>query len=190
MRIFIAVELPEEIRKTLFSLVPTKFPFDGVNVVAQENLHITLKFLGEVESSLIEKIKEALSLIAKKHSSFTLNISYPGVFPDTSRPRVIWIGTENSKEIKALARDIEKEMEAMGFPSEKRDFKSHITLARVKNFQNGRLLFERINKNFREKHLSSKNINLQFSVKDFVLMKSTLTPRGSIYEVLEKFPLC
>lgn len=184
MRVFVAIELPEEIKEFLAGLTAFQFSIDGVNVVQKNNFHITLKFLGEVEEKLIPDIINALKAVAGEFSRFTLKITHPGVFPDGVKPRVIWIGTENIDTLKALAKRIDEEMSFLGFQREEREFTSHITLARVKNHKNGKYFFEKIRRKFYETPQ-----HFQFEVREFVLMKSTLTPKGSIYSVLERFPL-
>lgn len=185
MRSFIAIELPENLKEFLTKIVSLPLPLQGVNIVPKENFHITLKFLGEVEEKLIPQITQILENIATEFSPFTLKIAHPGVFPDEYKPRVIWMGTENTEVLKGLAKRIDEGMESLGFQREERDFKSHITLARVKNPKHGKYLFEKIIKQFsfqeKDPHL------LNFTVKEFVLMKSTLTSKGSIYSVLKRF---
>lgn len=187
MRSFIAIELPDNIKEFLTKIVSLQLPLQDVNIVQKENLHITLKFLGEVEERLIPQVTQALENIATEFSPFTLKITHPGVFPDKYKPRVIWMGTENTETLKELAKKLDESMEALGFQREERDFKSHITLARVKNPENGKYLFGKIIKQFSFQKQNSHL--LSFSVKEFVLMKSTLTPKGSIYSVLKRFPL-
>lgn len=184
MRLFIAIEIPDGIKNFLYQLISLKTSLDGVSIVQKENFHITLKFLGEVNEGLIPDITNTLRKISSEFSSFTLKITYPGVFPDKFKPRVIWIGTEDTDILKEMAKRIDEGMEFYGFKREERGFKSHITLARVKNFHNGKYLFEKVSKRFWE-----ESPQLQFHVEGFVLMKSTLTPKGSIYEVLQRFPL-
>ncbi|MCX7987907.1 MAG: RNA 2',3'-cyclic phosphodiesterase [Thermodesulfovibrio sp.] len=190
MRCFIAIELPEDIKNFIDKLISLNSSVEGVNIVKKDNLHLTLKFLGEVKSELIPTLIKSLNNLANEFSPFNLKISHPGVFPDKIKPRVIWIGLESSKTIRELAAKIDEEMSKHGFEREQRVFKAHITVARVKNPQNGRYIFEKIFKSFREKMLNnSPTKKLDFQVREFVLMKSTLTPKGSIYEVLERFPL-
>lgn len=184
MRLFIAIEIPNDIKEFLYQLTSLSTSLDGVSIVKKENFHITLKFLGEVEESLIPDIIDTLKKISNEFSPFALKISHPGAFPDKSKPRVIWIGTEDAATLIEIVKRIENEMEYLGFKKEERKFKSHITLARVKNYNNGKYFFERVIKKF-----SQNPLKLEFQVKEFVLMKSTLTPSGSIYDVLQRFPL-
>jgi 2'-5' RNA ligase len=83
-----------------------------------------------------------------------------------------------------MAKKIDEELSQFGFQREERDFKSHITLARVKNLKNGKYVFEKVLKNF-----SEKSPKFSFQIKEFVLMKSTLTSKGSVYDVLQRFSL-
>lgn len=187
MRLFLAIEIPLNIREFLASLIDLKPAIDGVNIVSKQNLHITLKFLGEVEEKLIPKIKEILHVLTRDFYPFKLKITRPGVFPDRDKPRVIWIGTENKEVLKSLTKRIDESLSVIGFQKETREFKAHITLARVKNHKNGRYLFEKLIDKYRQ--LSIEHRQFEFSVEEFVLMKSTLTPNGSIYEVIERFNL-
>jgi len=133
MRTFIAIEVPENIRSFFTELLPVKTLLEGVSIVHKDNFHITLKFLGEIEEMLISEIKQTLISIADETSSFTLKITHPGVFPDPLKPRVIWMGIENNSALIELVKKIEENLEKSGFQRETRNFKSHITLARVKN---------------------------------------------------------
>ncbi|GAQ95634.1 2'-5' RNA ligase [Thermodesulfovibrio aggregans] len=184
MRLFLAIELPMEVREFLAELTKFQLPMEGINVVQKENFHITLKFLGEVEEKVIPHLINVLRVVAGEFSNFKIKTTHPGVFPDRVKPRVIWIGTENSDTLKLLAKRIDEELSCLGFQREEREFKPHITLARVKNQRNGKYFFEKISKKF-----SDHPRYFEFQVKEFALMKSTLTPKGSIYSVLEMFPL-
>lgn len=195
MRCFIAIELPEYIKDFVEEIFDLRSSVDGVNFVKKENLHITLKFLGEISPDMIGKISQILSEISSEFAPFILRVSHPGVFPDRVNPRVIWIGLEFSEVLKNLAKKIDDRLNLLGFEREKREFRAHITLARIKNFRNGRYVFEKLIKSFMNRLSKTKNDVSdevkypQFVVEAIVLMKSTLTPKGSIYESLEKFPL-
>lgn len=191
MRLFIAVDLPERLKELLSLLIVQKKQTEGVKLVSKENLHITLKFLGEVNEFLIPAISDKLKAIAKAFNPFVLKISHPGAFPNSNFPQVVWLGVENEVTIKKLANTIEESLKSMGFKREERDFKSHITLARVKEPKKGRQFFEAVNARFIELHQGHSDFraSLSFEVKEFVLMKSILTSKGSIYEILQRFPL-
>lgn len=189
MRCFIAIDIPDKIKEFIGKLVKIPSSLEGVNIVQPKNYHITVKFLGEVSESLIPEIKSLLNKIATHSTPFELVVSAPGVFPDEKNPRVVWIGTNSSIELRSLAKKVEEELEKIGFEREKRDFKSHITLARVKNTRNGKYFYEKVVRNYQ---LAIKNIGidyLKFRVDSVVLMKSTLTGAGSIYDIVESFSL-
>lgn len=191
MRLFIALDLPKSLKEILFLLCEQKKVIEGVNIVSKENYHITLKFLGEVSELMIPPITDKLREITRKFNPFFLKISHSGVFPNSQFPRVVWIGVEDDMTIRKLASAIEESLESLGFKREEKEFKSHITLARVKEPRNGRYFFDLINRRFKELSISHEDFknSLKFEVKEFVLMKSTLTPKGSIYDVLQRFPL-
>lgn len=191
MRLFIAVDLPKSLKELLFLLCEQKKVIEGVNIVSKENLHITLKFLGEVSELMIPDISNKLREIANDFDPFVLKITHTGVFPNLNFPKVVWIGMEKELTIIKLANTIDEKLESLGFKREEKEFKSHITLARVKEPRNGRYFFDLVNRRFRELSISHKDFktSLKFEVKEFVLMKSTLTPKGSIYDVLQRFPL-
>ena len=176
MRCFIAIEIPDECRQELISaqVKLRKAPGLRANFVEPGNFHLTLSFLDELSDSQIRKIKEILSKIKLK--PFKVHFGKVGVFPSASYVRVIWISLEPPEEVKRLARRIS---DHLGTKDEK--FKSHVTLARVKEVINQRAL---------EKALESIHVpEKEFEIKEFKLKKSTLTPRGPVYEDICTFPL-
>ena len=187
MRTFIAIELPPEIQKTL-SRYQNKLKRTGIDVkwVEDKNIHLTLKFIGEINENQLHSIIQALREISRIHAGFEITLSSIGAFPGIQSPRVIWAGiSKGDAEIKNLAREIEKRISALGFQKETREFSSHITLGRTRS-SSGKEEFKKI----------IPDINNAFSaesigcvIKEIILFKSTLTPRGPIYEAVEKFGL-
>lgn len=182
MRLFIAADLDPEIRE---KLVPVQQVLNrsGVKTVEKDNVHITLKFLGEVEDRRVEPIKEALRQIEFK--SFDLHVKGVGFFPSLQHIKVAWVGVdEGNHEITDLAKQIDDRMKKLGFKKEKKKFIAHATLARIK----------KINAEEREKMLKDMepHLNRDFGwmkVNNFTLKKSELTPKGPIYSDLEDFEL-
>ena len=174
MRLFIAIELPKEIIEEL-SRLQKELKQDGLRLV--KAFHLTLKFLGEVPDPKLEALKEGLSMI--KFKSFDAELSEIGVFPDYDHIRVIWAGVK-ADQLYSLQKEIELSTERLGFLREK-DFKPHLTLARVNFLKDKEALKNKLN--------SLKINNTKFKVEDFRLIKSTLTPTGPIYEVLGLFKL-
>ncbi|MGD9015179.1 MAG: RNA 2',3'-cyclic phosphodiesterase [Candidatus Omnitrophota bacterium] len=183
MRTFIAVELPEEIRTSLSNIQDElKQTRADVKWVKPENIHLTLKFLGEIEQDRVLKIQSILDQIASKKSGFNLYLSSLGAFPKLQYPRVIWIGVENDQPIQEIAETIEKELCKIGLPAETRPFSSHITLGRVRSGLNRKALIEKLE--FLNKNLCSPPP--EFKVSGLTLFKSTLTEQGPIYEAIFK----
>lgn len=151
----------------------------GVKWIDPENLHFTLKFLGEIDEGIIANIREGIMGVAESASSFDLAISGLGAFPSVSRPRVIWLGTGNGKEkLRALAREIEEMSASYGIPKEGKVFVPHLTLGRVKSDHGLRGLAETIQR------LASVEVGIT-RVSEICLMRSDLKRSGPVYTVLE-----
>lgn len=184
LRLFIACKLEKSV---LDKIVETQKEFQRLNLdakwVARENIHITLKFIGIVNSDLLEKIIKKLEMVSKKNANFDLELENVGIFPKTGNPRVLWVGsTEGADKLMALSQDVEEALEDFGVLEEEREFTPHITLARIKSPKNKDKLIE----------LAEQNCNLRFGkmeVKYFTLFQSQLTKQGPIYTDLKTFML-
>ncbi len=182
MRLFVAVDMSEELRERLNELCELVGKFKGVKPVEKENIHITLMFLGEVPDRRVEIVKEKLRDI--KAEPFKLHLKGLGFFPSAGQVRVIWVGVEEGKdEISRLADLVGASMKKLGFKRDK-DFVAHATIARVKRItaEDKRKLFQAL----------EPYMNEDFGwmdVRDFRLKKSTLTSKGPIYEDLEVYEL-
>ena len=178
MRTFIAAELPEEIKEYLYNLekqLKTKLP-SKINWVHKKNLHITLKFLGEVKESDVEIIKNNLTNI--KIKSFDLSLAKIGTFPQYGTPKVIWIGLTPEKPLIELQQKVDEET-IKYFSSAK--FEAHLTLGRIRQIKE-REAFKKI--------LEQIEINkLNFKVDSFTLFESILTKDGAKYKAIEKYSL-
>lgn len=185
MRTFIAIELPKNIKDSLASL-QEQLKTSGADVkwVSLENIHLTLKFLGEIDETKLNKIIKILEDAALDKNPFQIGISSLGAFPKINFPRVIWIGIgKGDSEVKAIARDLEEKISQIGIPKEGRAFSSHITIGRVRSMRNREKLIrelETLASNFGQRNFS------EFSVTKITLFKSTLTPKGPIYEALKE----
>ncbi len=180
MRTFIAIEIPEEI-KTVLAALQNKLRRAAATVswTKPENIHLTLKFLGEIEEQKLGQIESACLAAAAETASFTLNISDAGAFPDHKQPRVIWVGLGGeTASLTDLQSRLDQRLSELGFEKETRPFQAHLTLGRVKAPKNTReLMAELIN--YRPPALS-------FVVDEIVLMRSQLHPAGSIYTPLTR----
>jgi 2'-5' RNA ligase len=175
MRTFIAVELPENIKKKIGEIqAPLKRTNAFVSWVKPGNIHVTLKFLGEVPEEQIQEVFNATEKALEGAGRFTMSLKGMGGFPNLKRPRVIWVGAgSGGEELSFLAKRIEEEMEKIGFPKEKRSFSPHFTIGRVKSPKNIEQLATRVE--------SSQFQTEEIEVAEVVVMKSQLTPGGAIY---------
>lgn len=184
MRLFFAVPISEDVRRIVHRAVGM-IPIDPPpwRWIVPQNYHITLKFLGEVEEPLILPLGEAASRIAAAAPPFELSFDRFGAFPSISRPRVLFYAADRGAEgLSGLALRLEEELEPLGFERERRGFRAHLTLARVKSRpQPGvRSILESI------PDLPGSALQ---RVDRFVLMKSTLLRSGARYDELESFAL-
>lgn len=182
-RTFIALELPTKTHQeisTQTAWLRQDFGTDLVRWVPPSNIHLTLKFLGDISSAKIEQVCQVLSDITGRHEKHKVTISGLGTFPNYRRPRVIWIGIQAPETLKALHQELEAATAKLGFPPEKRSFKPHLTIGRVKNHIS--------NKNIEslQQALSSTKIGFIDTVEfnALHLFKSDLKPSGAVYTKL------
>jgi 2'-5' RNA ligase len=178
IRCFVAVELPAAMRDDI-GRVQRDISIPGLRLVRPELVHVTLKFLGEVPESRVEKVARALSEI--KAQPFAASVRGMGAFPGRSI-RVVWLGLEG--DFQGLYQKIEEKLRPLGFKREERGFSPHVTIGRV-----GRPSGD-INQQLGPKIEQFADLDLgQFTVDRFFLKKSTLTRGGPIYDNLEEYPL-
>jgi len=184
MRTFIAIELPQEIKDKLSELQALLKKADAdVKWVEPANIHLTLKFLGEIDEAKSVKVAGAIEDITRGLKQFQISLSSCGAFPKMEFPRVIWVAiAKGNREIATLAGDLEERIEKLGIPKEDRPFSSHITIARVRSPRNTDKLAKALKE--AEDYFGGKNI--EFDVTKITLFKSTLGPGGPVYEVLRE----
>ena len=175
MRLFLAVNLPDQMKKRLSELAQGLKPLGKLKLVEEENIHLTLKFLGDAESG---QVIEALKSV--KHEPFGVSLKGVGVFPSLSYIRVVWAGCDRgAQDVVTLHEKVEKALPSF---KKDRDFHPHATLARVKFPKDKRGLVGFVEEN--------KDTEFgEFGVKSFDLMKSELTREGPRYDVVESFLL-
>lgn len=183
VRTFIALKLDdslhESIRKVIEKLACSKA---GVKWVVPQNVHLTLKFLGNVEEGRLPEIYAACQRAASGSKSMELEIRKLGCFPNSRRPRVVWLGIEKDSEaLRHLQKKVERELEFIGFPRENRKFRAHLTIGRVKGQQGVSKLSQLIEE--------ENNIFVgSMRADNFSVMKSRLLPDGPIYTELKAIP--
>ena len=180
MRLFLAIKISEEIRWSLEQWLKELRPLASkAKWVRTENLHVTLKFLGEVPTETLAPLQEALAPI-QASTALTLNFRGLGFFPGEMRPSILWLGIQSTATLSRLARDIDRTTHQLGFPAEGRPFTPHLTLAR---FQPPGLAPEL-------QQAVSRNKNRDFgrlTTGEFQLLESKLRPSGAEYTTLQAF---
>ncbi len=185
IRSFIAIDLPPAFLDAIDSLQDElKHSTKGIRWVRSGNIHLTLKFLGDVPSGLLDELGDILTSACRTHAPFELSMGKPGGFPNIERPRVIWLGLEGELDrLDALSQNIESGCLSAGLAEEKRSFHPHLTLGRVKDWRKASSTLADLFS--RTKEVSSGT----FTVNAVHLYKSDLTRDGAVYTKLKSFPL-
>lgn len=183
MRLFIAIELCERIKKSLAAVCERLRPnCPDVRWTRPAQLHLTLKFLGEVSESRLPELNQVMTRVARTVPPFEMTLDGTGVFPASGRVRIVWAGLhEPGGILQRLAGGIENGMAGLGFPREERDFSPHITLGRVKDDRSA----GRIRKLAEQQEIEK----LTQRVSELTLMSSKLSAGGSIYAAILRSPL-
>ncbi len=184
LRAFVAVEIPADLLKTL-ARVQAEIKGRGVRArwTRAENLHLTLKFLGEIAAGQLDVVTHALRSAAAAHSAFKLTAAGIGVFPGLRRPRVLWAGLSGATDALAqLQRELDDQLEAVGFSREARGFHGHLTLGRFTEEAGAGGIAAAISAYVSERFGS-------FDVQEVVLFQSDLQPKGPVYTALARAQL-
>ena len=182
MRTFIAVELDVPTKEAVSRLVrQLAATITGVRWVKPENIHITIRFLGETPPDTCAKVERILQDVARETAPFSVTLSGLGAFPGFRRPRVLWIGVENGREeLKRLYSGIEKKLKGIGIPTGGRSYTPHITIGRLRHPKGS----EKLAGLARKSRLDSN-----FAVDKIVFIESKLGPGGAVHKALYEAPL-
>lgn len=182
VRTFIALELSEELKEGILA-VRRSLEARGVRAswAGPSTMHLTLKFLGDVEEDGLSEIIDGVRRAAATAREFRFEAGAVGAFPSPRRPRVIWVGVEPDDELFDLQEGIEREVSALGFPRERRPFRPHITVGRIRDRVGPRDLTGVL--------AGLEGPREAVDVHDVRVMKSTLKPSGAVHEVLATLPL-
>jgi RNA 2',3'-cyclic 3'-phosphodiesterase len=181
MRVFVALEIPSAVRENLVALLKSlRAVSPQTRWVHPENLHVTLKFIGEAPETKLAAIRSALAGV-RAEQPVTLDFRGLGFFPNEKYPRVFWAGIQASPNLNILAADIDKAMEKLGIPVDKRPFSPHLTLARFESPRLPEKLRAAIQENA-ARDFGSQRTN------QFHLIESKLNPTGAEYTTVESFP--
>lgn len=175
IRTFICLEIPPSIKERIARLQSSLRLIDAqVSWVKAANIHLTIKFLGDVPATQIDGVCEAASRAAHSVSDFEIEVGGAGCFPSRKNPRVLWIGfTSISESLKRLHRSVEDELAREGFARESKSFSPHLTIGRLRSPRNSTELAEElIRKGFEAE---------TFRAEEMIVMRSDLNPGGSIY---------
>ncbi len=181
IRTFIAIDLSEENQNKL-ALIQDKLKEcpTCVRWVKPENIHLTLKFLGDISQNKIQKIIKLIPGIYKDAAPFAFDITHLGAFPKISRPNIIWVGIENNADkLRGLADKLEHGLVSLGFAKKPKKFSPHITIGRVKNFKGVKKFIEAIESIQIDPPLLQDDITIS-------LYQSTLTSQGPVYTPLHR----
>ncbi len=177
-RVFTAISLPEEIKKELLSY-KGKWPDLPAKWVKENNIHITLNFLGYVADEQIKDILGAVESVSEKYSLFYVKLNKVCYGPEKKMPpRMVWVKAEKTDELASLKNDLDKALDNY----ENREFNPHITLARIRAWD-----FKKIEPE--ERPEINQDIDLSFEVKSIKLMESVLKKGGAEYSILQSFNL-
>lgn len=189
IRTFVAIELDETLRTVLADVRaqlkkgPTSH---AARWVSPQSIHLTLEFLGDVSAGRIEEIERALGRACASAEAFSISLTSTGCFPNTRRPRVVWVGVGGDMEaLTRLQLSVESELGHIGFSAERRRFHPHLTLARMRRSARAQECAE-----FGE-FISTVRVDESVSmvVREISLMRSDLRPSGAVYTCLAAIPL-
>jgi len=175
-RFFVAVDLPDPVKMAVAGLCQG---IPHVRWLTPDHLHLTIRFIGEVDDALAAAVREGLA--AEGLAPFTCRLRGVGRFPPKGRPRVIWTGVEAEPGLLRLAEKVERDLRLLGLAPEERPFVPHITLARLKEIPPAPVVsFLACHEQFQSE---------PFTVRAFHLYSSLLTPKGAIHTRVESYPL-
>ena len=184
LRAFIAFRLPETIISHI-RRIQEKIKACGFRMgwVSPENIHLTLKFLGEIPKQDIDMVSQVMTETADLYPRMNFSAKGIGVFPTVKRPRVLWIGLNgDTYPLILMQKDLEERLDSLGFPKEDRAFKAHLTLGRAKREIDPKQLVEVMEK-------FSKAESERFIADKLILFRSELKPGGAVYTELHSVDL-
>ena len=187
VRVFVAVELPDPVKAEMGKLIAAVDALElrGVRTVRAEGLHLTLRFLGDVDSDVVPSIISAMETAAAESAPFELTLAGTGAFPNTATPRTLWVGMKGDlDQLVTLQRGVQSALETAGFGRSGERFSPHVTIARVR---------DRVSSTHRRRAAAVLNEAIPSPIKvrvdSITLMRSTPQPGGSIYNQLHTAPL-
>ncbi|MBN1187503.1 MAG: RNA 2',3'-cyclic phosphodiesterase [Bacteroidales bacterium] len=182
-RTFIAIDIPaNNFISTAFNEVKASLRHQKIKWTDAQLFHLTLKFLGDTENSIIPSIIESLKSITKNVSALKINLQGAGVFQNYRNPKVIWLGIKENENLISLQVAIDKEIQKFGYEAEQRKFSPHLTLGRIK-WMNDTTELKKVIEKYKGADFG------EFLIDQVIFYESILTPSGPIYKTLETFSL-
>ena len=186
VRAFVAADLPPEVRDELARVVSALAGARprGLRTVRPEGVHLTLKFLGNVQRSEVPAVASAISSVVREHRPFTVEIGGFGAYPGERSPRVLWTGVNSPEALFNLQADIEKSLTSLGFSTDSRPWSPHLTLARIRDGtgkRDRRLAWDSL--------AGLEPISQWTTISSVSLVASRLTPKGAVYSTIETFEM-
>lgn len=184
MRAFIAIDLPPQIKDTISKIQDKlKTVLPKVSWVKPVNLHLSLKFLGEISPKQLNTINQIVAEAGSKANNFKIRIETLSALPDIARARIIWAGTDKIEaQLQQIVEELEAKLSQLGIPKEKRSFCAHITIGRIRTRIAPSVLEDALGK-LKNELLREK---LEFTAQRITLFQSTLSPQGPDYAVLKE----
>ena len=183
MRTFIAIKIdPGESLLGVLNACRKELSNERIRWVRPDNIHITLKFLGDTPHEQIPEITDKIRQIAMEHPNFQLTFKGIGIFRNLQQPRVLWMGIESNPVLSEIKRDLEHKLQPFGFEPENREYRPHLTLGRIKNLVTSTGL-EQLLRRFKDQVFQVSEIN------DIIYYESILKPSGPEYTVLSRMQL-
>jgi len=184
-RVFCAVELPQTARHLVLRHIAhlkEKVLHTKASWAHDANLHLTLKFLGEIPTASVADLSKAVSQAASHVQPFSIRLEHTGIFPPRGQPRVLWIGVNDvSEKLLELHARLEDESAQVGFAKETRPFHPHLTIARLRQADNARTLANA--------HQHMEFDPLEIAVAELLVIRSELSSAGSKYTIVSRHPL-
>jgi 2'-5' RNA ligase len=184
-RTFIALEIPADVRTAVIDYIKhlrDKFPDVNASWSREDNLHLTLKFLGEVPAARIGDVSAAASAAARASGPFELILAGSGVFPTRGKPSVLWIGFKDSRGgLHKVQQSLEDECAARGFTRDARAYHPHLTIARIRKPHGA--------KDLAAAHMTSDFAAQTFTAKELIVFRSELLPQGSRHTAISRHAL-
>jgi len=180
VRIFIALKIPKNIQEEIFIMCKGVYPEHQIYKWEPTNkLHITLKFIGDVEKDDIEKIIDSLSFISN-YKILNCSLNKFGFFFRDKEPKILWLNIKTDPELFKIVEEINNSLEKFSIPRDHRKFKPHITLLRIK---------QNLPQKFVDSFVNYKLPEIKFSANEIALIESKLQPKGSVYKDLKIYKI-